>query len=140
MAERIRVTSLIDVTSAGEKGTPPPNPLPEAERGSKTSRGRKLRCRTRPSGSPSPLRGGGWGGGWPSFRFPLSASGRGLGGGVGSHALRPPPSRTDRRRVYQPAGHKSSTSSPARSCHPRCRWLAEKNHRGPCHLARGGTA
>src|SRR6266545_3356797 len=34
--------------------TPPPNPLPATERGSKTHD---------PSSSPSPLRGGGWGGG-----------------------------------------------------------------------------
>src|SRR6266699_1614138 len=46
--------------------TPPPSPLPEAERGS------------RRSFSPSPLRGGGWGEGF--FARPKSAAG--LGGAV----------------------------------------------------------
>src|SRR5262249_14976866 len=49
--------------SQGRCATPPPNPLPEAERGSK--KGKPLSC-----------------------LLPLSASGRGLGGGVRAQALR----------------------------------------------------
>src|SRR5437588_373429 len=69
-----RLTNGFNNPSSAEE-TPPPNPLPEAERGRRVAHdpGVVLVADPPVSGSPSPLRGGGWGGGCWNGRFPFEA-------------------------------------------------------------------
>src|SRR5262249_48079036 len=104
--------------------TPPPNPLPEAERGSKTTT--SPRCGKQEQDHASPV------------LLPLSASGRGLGGGV----LEPVPKLTP-HNVTMPVAALSGRRPQSRPCGPgppRCAPATDRACRLVCSRRRGESA